>query len=372
MPRYFGALTLALLVGMVLTRVWMLKRRGVQAMEFGKLDKSDFLIPPFALFYFYLVFAAAFGLPSVSTERLFESGALTWVGALFCVAGLSLELWSLISFGQSFRVGIDAEHPDRLITTGAFARTRNPVYVAFAIVLVGQFLIYPNWMLLVYLAAGVWLFHRQVLREEAYLERHYAAIWNGRRAELFSMTTVMVGMGFVMRLVTPSIVGAPPNPRTAAFWGVGALGLTVGFTFTYPMDWWLVKIGWEHGMASRRAIDRVQDRCLTRSALAHRPADPRLRRCVCLRVKRIRVRADRAKGLHGRPADIRLRSGSDICGGTISAITRMPNAFRTYGSPSFANLPCLPGATDAESIGCHWKRLRLPPGKEITSRRLAG
>ena len=28
----------------------------------GKLDRTDFLIPPFALFYFYLVFAAAFGL----------------------------------------------------------------------------------------------------------------------------------------------------------------------------------------------------------------------------------------------------------------------------------------------------------------------
>jgi protein-S-isoprenylcysteine O-methyltransferase Ste14 len=173
MPTYFGAITLILLVGMVLTRVWMLKRRGIQAMEFGKLDKTDFLIPPFALFYFYLVFAAAFGLPSLSTQTFFESGAIAWIGALFCLAGLILELWSLISFGRSFRVGIDTEHPDRLITSGAFAHTRNPVYVAFAMVLVGQFLIFPNWILLAYLAAGVWLFNRQVLREEAYLERHY-------------------------------------------------------------------------------------------------------------------------------------------------------------------------------------------------------
>ena len=82
-------------------------------------------------------------------------------------------LWSLISFGQSFRVGIDADHPDTLVTSGIFAISRNPIYVAFACVLIGQFLIFSNWMLLAYLGAAVWLFHRQVLREEGYLERHY-------------------------------------------------------------------------------------------------------------------------------------------------------------------------------------------------------
>jgi hypothetical protein len=63
------------------------------------------------------------------------------------------------------------------------------------------------------------------------------------------MATVMLGMGLVMRFVTPAVVGHPPRPDTAAFWGFGALGLLVGFIFTYPMNWLLVKIGWKHGMA---------------------------------------------------------------------------------------------------------------------------
>jgi protein-S-isoprenylcysteine O-methyltransferase Ste14 len=172
-PRYLAALTLVLLLGMVLTRVWIMKRRGVKAMHFGKLDKKDFLIPPFAFFYFYLVFAAAFDLPTVSAEVVFDSEIVSWMGALFCLVGLLLFIWSLVSFGRSFRVGIDTDRPDRLITTGAFAFSRNPMYVAFAIVLIGQFLIFPNWILLAYLATGVWLFHRQVLREEAYLKSHY-------------------------------------------------------------------------------------------------------------------------------------------------------------------------------------------------------
>jgi protein-S-isoprenylcysteine O-methyltransferase Ste14 len=82
-------------------------------------------------------------------------------------------LASLVSFGQSFRIGIDQDHPDKLITTGVFAYSRNPIYVAFAFILLGQFLIFSNWILLVYLAAAIWLFHRQVLREEGYLQKHY-------------------------------------------------------------------------------------------------------------------------------------------------------------------------------------------------------
>jgi protein-S-isoprenylcysteine O-methyltransferase Ste14 len=173
MPGYFAALTIVLMLGMVLTRVLLMRSRGIEAMKFGKIDKTDFLIPPFALFYFYLVFANAFGFPSVSTQKFFHSDGLAWVGVFLCLAGLSLLLWSLVSFGQSFRVGIDTERPDKLITSGVFAFSRNPIYVAFALILLGQFLIFPNWILLVYLGAGTWLFHRQVLREEDYLKKHY-------------------------------------------------------------------------------------------------------------------------------------------------------------------------------------------------------
>ncbi len=173
MPKYFAALTVLLMLGMVLTRVFMMKRKGVEAMNFGKIDKTDFLIPPFALFYFYLVFAHTFNFPTVSKAELFHSEIISWIGVFFCLAGLSLLSWSLISFGRSFRVGIDTEHPDKLITSGVFAFSRNPIYVAFACILLGQFLIFSNWILLLYMGAGIWLFHRQVLREEEYLKKHY-------------------------------------------------------------------------------------------------------------------------------------------------------------------------------------------------------
>lgn len=142
-------------------------------MKFGDTDKADFLIPPFALLYLYIVFGAAFGLPTVSTKEIFHSGVTEWIGVAFCFAGPSLLLWSLISFGKSFRVGIDTSRPGRLVTNGIFAHSRNPIYVAFAFILIGEFLIFSNWILLIYVLAGFLLFHRQVLREEEYLTKRY-------------------------------------------------------------------------------------------------------------------------------------------------------------------------------------------------------
>jgi protein-S-isoprenylcysteine O-methyltransferase Ste14 len=175
MPRYLAALTIVLMIGMVLICAFAVKRYGRTAFHFGEIDKKDFIIPPFALFYIYIVFAVAFGWPLPSTQEFFHSQTVSWIGILLCIAGLALLLWSLVSFGQSFRVGIDTTAPGKLITTGAFAISRNPIYVAFTFILIGLFLTFPSWILLAYLIAAVWLFNRQVLREETYLKVHYGS-----------------------------------------------------------------------------------------------------------------------------------------------------------------------------------------------------
>lgn len=173
MPQYLAALMIVLLIGTVFGRVLLLRRTGTQAMHFGKLDKTDFLIPPVALFYFYTVFAAAFGWPLASNQRFFQSTPVACLGVGFCLGGVLILVLGLMSFGQSFRIGIDVDQPGRLVTTGIFAVSRNPIYVGFFVFLVGQLLVFPSWVPLIYLVAGTWLFHRQVLREEEFMRQRY-------------------------------------------------------------------------------------------------------------------------------------------------------------------------------------------------------
>jgi protein-S-isoprenylcysteine O-methyltransferase Ste14 len=173
MPQYLAALAIVLLLGTVLSRVLLLRRTGTRAMYFGKLDKTDFLIPPVALCYFYTLFAAAFGWPLADTHRFFRSTAVAWLGVALCLAGVLILLLSLVSFGNSFRVGIDVDRPGQLVTTGIFAVSRNPIYVGFFVFLLGQFLVFPGWTPLIALAAASLLFHRQVLREEKFMRQRY-------------------------------------------------------------------------------------------------------------------------------------------------------------------------------------------------------
>lgn len=172
MARYIAVATLLLLVLLVLSRAFQLKKIGIKAIRFGEMDKKDFLIPPFALFLFYIVLASVFGLPKIGVE-LFNNEFIGWIGAAACVTGILLFLYALISFGKSFRVGLDENHPGELVTTGAFSISRNPIYTAFGLVLTGLFLIIPNWIILIYVFAGIWLFSRQILLEEQSLKKIY-------------------------------------------------------------------------------------------------------------------------------------------------------------------------------------------------------
>ncbi len=173
MPKYIGAVTILLFIAMVIIRIFSLKQQGINAIEFGKKDRKDFLLLPFAFFYFYLIAAHVFDLSTFGIGMLFQNEILSWAGVIFCLLALGFFIWTMISFKKSFRVGLAENSSQGLITDGAFAISRNPIYVSFGLMLVGQFLIFPNWVFIIYVFAGVFTFHNQVLKEEKLLKTQY-------------------------------------------------------------------------------------------------------------------------------------------------------------------------------------------------------
>jgi hypothetical protein len=111
MQRLAGSLTIVLVLGLVTTRILQMRRARLKAVYFANIDRKDLLIPPFAFLYIYIVIAAPLGLPAVSDQEFFRSEAFSWAGVFLCVLGLLLFFLSVVSFGRSFRVGIDTDHP---------------------------------------------------------------------------------------------------------------------------------------------------------------------------------------------------------------------------------------------------------------------
>jgi len=165
----------ALFVITVLIRAAILRRRGIKVIVFGQTDKSDFLLVPMVLAIAYTVLAKVFSLPM--WEPLIRPfwGTLIpgWIGLGLCGAAIIGFALTLVSFGDSFRVGIDESKPDKLVTTGMFAISRNPIYVCFLIFFAGLFLIHRNIVIAVAIVLFALAIHRQVLREEKFLKSHY-------------------------------------------------------------------------------------------------------------------------------------------------------------------------------------------------------
>ncbi len=100
-------------------------------------------------------------------------------GAVLLAAGLILFVSGLVSFGSSWRIGIDKQKPGELTTTGAFALTRNPVFLAFDLCFIGTFLVYPTWPFLVLGVVFIAGVHVHILEEERFLTGRYGAPYLG-------------------------------------------------------------------------------------------------------------------------------------------------------------------------------------------------
>ena len=167
----------ALFVVMALGRAAQLRRRGTKAIVFGQTDKSDFLLAPIVLTLAYAALANTFGLPMWPPliRPFWISTAPGWAGIAICSIALIGLALTLASFGDSFRVGIDENKPDKLVTSGMFAISRNPIYVCFLMFLTGLFLIHRNIIIAVAGALFAMAIHRQVLREERFLKSYYGS-----------------------------------------------------------------------------------------------------------------------------------------------------------------------------------------------------
>jgi len=185
-PNILSVCLFVLFVVMVLVRAAAMRRRGIRAVVFGQTDKSDFILAPLVLAVAYAALANTLGLPmlGVLIRPLWDNNIPGWIGLFLCVAADAGFALTLAVFGDSFRVGIDENKPDKLITNGLFKISRNPVYMCFLIFFAGLFLIHRNIVIAVAVVLFSLAIHRQILREEKFLASHYGAEYEEYRRKV--------------------------------------------------------------------------------------------------------------------------------------------------------------------------------------------
>ncbi|RIV32729.1 methyltransferase family protein [Micromonospora radicis] len=109
------------------------------------------------------------GLPRVDA---LDHGGIQAAGLTLAVAGLTGTLGAQLQMGTAWRVGVDPTERTTLVTTGAFALTRNPIFAAMMVTSAGLALMVANPVALAAMVVLIGSVQAQVRAvEEPYLRR---------------------------------------------------------------------------------------------------------------------------------------------------------------------------------------------------------
>jgi protein-S-isoprenylcysteine O-methyltransferase Ste14 len=104
--------------------------------------------------------------------------AVLLTGDALLLASFTAVLYIHFYMGEDWRSGTRQGSEPRLITSGPFAFSRNPMMMAVIAAQLGLFLALPSLFTLVCLAAGLWAVPAQVRTEEHLLEARYGPAYD--------------------------------------------------------------------------------------------------------------------------------------------------------------------------------------------------
>jgi protein-S-isoprenylcysteine O-methyltransferase Ste14 len=163
-------------------RPWLQRRRyGTSGLLlFRSKERTQIIRDTLAVVWLALLVgqaAAVALLPEWLPSRVLWTGLtgdlLRMTGAVLLFGGLALLVTAQLDLGASWRIGIEEGARPGLVTSGLYRFCRNPIYLAFAIVMLGYAMLLPTLLSLIMLLATYFGFRQQTLREEEYLMRAY-------------------------------------------------------------------------------------------------------------------------------------------------------------------------------------------------------
>ena len=99
------------------------------------------------------------------------------IGVGILTLSILLMFGSQVSLGDAWRIGIDQNERSELIISGFYKISRNPIFLAMRLQLVGVFLVSPSGLSLLLAGIGELCIQIQVRLEEMYLLRTHGPVY---------------------------------------------------------------------------------------------------------------------------------------------------------------------------------------------------
>ncbi len=99
-------------------------------------------------------------------------------GVVLTLIGIAATFAAQVTMGNNWRIGVDDNESTDLVTTGAFALARNPIFTAMVVTGLGLVLVVPNVVAIAGIVGLLLALQLQVrLLEEPYLARTHGEAW---------------------------------------------------------------------------------------------------------------------------------------------------------------------------------------------------
>lgn len=127
---------------------------------------------------YVLVVVAAFVLNLIAPLDFLRWPTLRFIGGAICAVGVTFDLWAALTLWRQHTNILPHRAADKLVTGGPFSLSRNPIYVANTIALIGLGLALANiWLLAGAFVAAIFVHDLAILREEQHLAQKFGASW---------------------------------------------------------------------------------------------------------------------------------------------------------------------------------------------------
>lgn len=170
----FALVVLLIFYAVYFIKLMLQRRRGIQTTQIGKrkertLHRVEMLMAAATYSVVVIqVLSILFGINHMPPS-------IRVLGFVVGLSGDVIFLAAVACMRDSWRAGIPESDKTEIVTSGIYAVSRNPAFLGFDLMYIGEFLMYANVATAIFTAFAVVMLHLQILQEERYMAATYGA-----------------------------------------------------------------------------------------------------------------------------------------------------------------------------------------------------
>lgn len=159
----------AIYIGKMLSQ----KKKGVQTDQIGKGNKPQKVIMIELIMKFATYSIVLVEVLSIVFNANILSEQFRVIGSCLGIIGNIIFFTAIYTMRDSWRAGIPENDKTAIVTKGIYGFSRNPAFVGFDLVYLGNLLLFFNIFNLVFTIFAVIMLHLQIIQEEKFLSEMF-------------------------------------------------------------------------------------------------------------------------------------------------------------------------------------------------------